>query len=540
MSHARVSSTNDSNGTLSAPLTRLKSVLISLACTGTLVTQLFGSTSVAISLPSIGRDFDVPENQLQWLVSAYALSSGRSLPPTFAFYSTYGCLLLFFGRIADLYGRKKVFTVGLSWTLLFSLGCGFANNYITLAILRAMQGLGLAAAIPSALGILAASFKEGTRARSTAFATFSAGAPLGSALGGVIGGLLIESTTTTWRSPFYLTAGIIAVILTLGLIFFENDPPIVNQERLDWLGAFLITSGLVLVVFVLGQGEIAEKQWKTPCTFISTHIIALLILGVIFIISFGLWERRLEHLALGDIPPSKPVVQPLLKMSLFRRGGGRYALMMSITFLEYTCFMSWYFWMQIFYQDFLGLSPLHSAIRLLAMPVTGMLVNVFIALVVGRIPIVWLLAVGAALTSTATILFATMQPFAIYWHYQFPALIVSVWGADFVYAVGALYVAKLSEGKEQSVTGGLFQTMTQIGAAFGVTITTVVFNRVNGSQETQKASLEAYQASWWTSASFGAFASVLSILFFRKVGIVGHKKQSKTAVASEEKSDSQS
>ncbi|KAH8831499.1 major facilitator superfamily domain-containing protein [Flagelloscypha sp. PMI_526] len=479
-----------------------RSALIALTCTGTLITQLFGSTSISVSLPSIGRDFNVPENQLQWLVSAYALSSG--------------CLLLFFGRIADLYGRKKVFVAGMGWSAVFSLGCGFAHGYLTLAILISMLGLGLAAAMPAALGILAASFHENTRSRSVAFATFSAGAPLGSALGGVIGGVLIETTKSTWKSAFYFTSGVIVIILIAGQIYFENDPVITEEQRVDWLGAFLITAGLVLIVFVLGQGELADQKWKTP------YIIALLILGVFLVIGFGFWESYLERHTEQRSPASKPPIEPLMKMSLFSRGGRRYAITMCITFLEYTCFMSWYFWMQIYYQNFLSLTPLHTAIRLLAMPATGLLINVVTALVVGRVPMVVLISLGTALTSTAAILYATMDPYGSYWRYQFPALVVSVTGADFVYGVGTLYVAKLSEGKEQSVTGGFFQTMTQMGAAFGVTITTVVFNRVNGGQDTQFASLDAYKSAWWAATGFAALACILCLVFFWSVGIVGH------------------
>ncbi|KAG1739182.1 major facilitator superfamily domain-containing protein, partial [Suillus paluster] len=96
-----------------------------------------------------------------------------------------GCLLLFFGRLADLYGRKKVFMIGTLCLVALSIGCGFAQ------ILRAFQCVGTAAVIPSALGILAHSFPS-YRARSIAFTTFAVGAPVGGSFGTVMGGVLAE------------------------------------------------------------------------------------------------------------------------------------------------------------------------------------------------------------------------------------------------------------------------------------------------------------------------------------------------------------
>ena len=123
-------------------------------------------------------------------------------------------------------------------------------------------------------------------ARSLAFASFSSGSALGSATGNIIGGTLTEFTQykilfplalcfhqpcswsrQTWRSSFYLLSGLVFTILLCGL--YSIDPDLPSQEtdkRVDWIGAFLVTTGLVLIVFVFGQGEVAPRQWATPCT----------------------------------------------------------------------------------------------------------------------------------------------------------------------------------------------------------------------------------------------------------------------------------
>jgi MFS family permease len=147
---------------------------------------------------------------------------------------------------------------------------------ITLDILRAIQGLGIAAAIPAAVGILAHSFPP-SRARSVAFATFSTGAPVGAALGMIIGGLLTQETSTGWRSNFFFIGGLCVLSALGGFLSIAPDEPLSAMRgedggpldrRVDWLGALLVTAGLVLIVFVLSEGEVADRGWSTPCTFI--------------------------------------------------------------------------------------------------------------------------------------------------------------------------------------------------------------------------------------------------------------------------------
>jgi len=133
------------------------------------------------------------------------------------------------------------------------------------------------------LGMLAHSFPP-SKARSMAFATFAAGAPVGGAVGMIIGGVLTQLTacvitarfygrlfltsscSTSWRSVFYLAAGASTAILLSGMASFDADKPSTETvKRVDWIGALFITTGLVLIVFVLGQGALATNGWKTPC-----------------------------------------------------------------------------------------------------------------------------------------------------------------------------------------------------------------------------------------------------------------------------------
>ncbi|KAJ7704979.1 major facilitator superfamily domain-containing protein [Mycena rosella] len=448
-----------------------KSVLLVLICTLAMITNLASSTSVSIFLPIIGDDFDIPANQLQWLVSAFSLSSG--------------CFLLLLGRLADLYGRKRFYIGGTLFLGALSLGSGFAQNAITLYILRGFQGLGPAAFIPACLGILAQAFPP-SRARSAAFATFSAGAPIGGAVGTQIGALLTQYTKATWRAPFFLISGVAVLCALCGLFLIDPDVPSTETDkRVDWLGAFLVTSGLVFLVFVLGQGSSAPDGWKTG------YIIALLILSVVFLVLFILWQRYLEKNQRTRRPP-------LMKLTLWSRAEGKFAVMQIIAFFEWASFISWTFWAQVYYEDYVKLPPVLAALRLLPMTITGGLCNIFVVLVVSRLDLVFLIVSGAFFTGLASLLFALIHPSAPFWAFGFPAAVVSVFGADFIFAAGTLFVAKVSAPHEQSLAGGLFQTLTQLGTAFGLAISTIAFDTVADGRGND-APLEAYTAAQWTN-----------------------------------------
>lgn len=320
-----------------------------------------------------------------------------------------GCLLLLLGRLADLYGRKLIFLLGILFMSVFSLGCGFAQNEIAVDVLRGLQGIGGAAVVPAALGILAHAFPP-SRARSVAFATFAAGAPMGGAIGTLIGGVLTQLTDPTWRSVFFLMAGIGALCFLGGLFVIDKDAPSTERDRrVDWLGAFLVTTGLVLIVFVLSDGSIAPNGWSTG------YIIALLIVGVILLVLFVFWQHYLEKIHADPEAAARAFDKwwtppPLMKLSIWTRLNGRMAVMLWIAFFEWCSFFAWILWVQVwtssfftmypakliyhlqlYYQNFLLLTPVLTMVRLLPMFVTGCICNLIVALVVGRVDVVFLI-----------------------------------------------------------------------------------------------------------------------------------------------------
>lgn len=168
-----------------------------------------------------------------------------------------------------------------------------------------------------------------------------------------------------------------AVVFVVGYFAIENDPPAPNQDkRIDWIGAFLVTSGLVLITFSLSDAS--SIGWSSPV------IISLLIIGFILVSSFIAWEYHLTH---------RTSFPPLMPLDIWARDHGRFAAMQVVGFLEWACFTNLSMYAMLYYQNYLSLSPLLTMYRFLPMPVTGLICNVIVAIVVNHISGAYLLGI---------------------------------------------------------------------------------------------------------------------------------------------------
>ncbi|KZT57349.1 MFS general substrate transporter [Calocera cornea HHB12733] len=489
------------------------SLLLMATTCFTMIIYIASIGSMFIMLPTIGRDLLIDPASLQWLVTAYALTSG--------------CFLLLFGRLADIFGRKVVFVAGSLWFIAFTIGCGFSNGAFTLIIMRALTGIGGAAMIPACIGILAHAFPP-SYARTVAFSMFQAAAPCGGVLGMVVGGIVTEYAAISWRALFFVLAGIGGLVLIGAILVFPKDHDFSEDKRVDWLGAFLITAGLVLLLFCLGEGEIAPEQWNTP------YIIALLILSGLLIVGFIAWEHYVEtHLTLP----------PLMKLDLFARGNWKFSAVLLISFLVNGAFSSWQYWATLYYQNYQFLSPIMTVVRFLPMTVVGFSVNVIFAIVAAHVSGYVLITFGCLGTGIASILFALISPDEIYWAFGFPAAFFDVLGADIIMAAGSLYVSMVALPHEQSLAGGVFNTITQIGISFATTVSTIVYDRSMKSEAQREgivldqyatnaspaALLYGYRRAQWANLAFALFATAVSAVLLRGIGMIGVKPERKGA-----------
>lgn len=143
-----------------------------------------------------------------------------------------------------------------------------------------------------------------------------------------------------------------------------------------------------------------------------------------------------------------------MRVSLFKKG--RFAVVQILTAFGWACFATHQFFVTLYYQQYMRYTPIQATIRFLPMSITGLILNFIVAVVASFAPAQLLIAIGALGTSLAPLLFAVMPTNVVYWQFEFPAMILTVLGADFIFAVGCMYGSKIASKDEQGLAGGVF------------------------------------------------------------------------------------
>jgi MFS family permease len=233
-----------------------------------------------------------------------------------------GCLILFWGRLADIYGRKTVFLAGTAAYTVASALLPFSPNQIIFYLFRAFQGVSVAAAVPASIGIISSTFPAGKR-RNYAFVFYNAASSLGAVMGNIVGGVI--GGYLSWKWIFWIAAmmggftGVAAFLLIPSSQnggahsrSFDDKRPFV-----DWIGGLLITASLLTLLIPLSNAD----GWKDACNGIQ--LASSVILGTAFI----LWQRHLEM---------DPVRQPLIRPSILN------STRFSAALVVYACFLASY------------------------------------------------------------------------------------------------------------------------------------------------------------------------------------------------------
>ncbi|CAN9214777.1 unnamed protein product [Alternaria alternata] len=463
-----------------------------------------------IILPTIGEELDIPVSRQQWIISAYNL--------------TFGCFLLLWGRLADVYGRRMIFLWGSAAFTLTSIITPFIPNEIGFDIFRGLQGLAAAAMAPTALGILASTFAPG-KTKDVAFGCFGAGAPLGGVFGNIFGGVVGEYLD--WQWVFWLF-GIIAGVSTVASYFVIPIPLALKEEQqpvmrntVDWLGGSLITIGLVMLVFALSEGNVVG--WRTP------WVPVLIVVALIVIIAFGFWQHYLE---------TKTAKRPLMKMSIFKNG--KFTAANVLMALFFSSFNNYLIFATYWFQDYQGHSVIQTTLRFLPNGITGILVATITGQILSRVPGDYILTFSTICVSISSLLFAIPIPVdTTYWAYGFPAMVLCVSGADTIFPVLTLFVAKTLPAEDASLGGALITAVGQIGRAIGLAIATAVQTAVVAREKglnVDQIGTEGHKTEPWDDAlkvgirttawfNFGmSVATTFIVIFFiRGIGIIGGK-----------------
>lgn len=470
-----------------------------LILTGATFLNTISAQSVVIILPEISKDLNIPETRQQWIVSAYALTSGA--------------FLLLCGKLADVYGRRVLFIIGCFWIVAATLGAAFSPVEVCMYVMRALHGLGAAITIPTAIGIIGYTIPPG-RVKNYSFAFYSGGAPIGQVMGNLLGGII--SNFTNWKVVFFVIAAASGIFGIAAIFVIPKEPPrdsnnpnTAQASGVDWIGAFLFTSGLLLLLIALSEG--VSESWKTP------FVIVLLILGVVFLACFAFWQHYLEKTG---------TFEPLMRVSTFRNG--RFSFAMVIVMFFSAGFTNFLVYSTYFYQDFQHLSPLQTTYRYIPLGIVGILTTLFVGYLMDRVRGNYILTFGLTSALIANLIFAVPIPSSTsYFAYGFPAMCLAAFGADTVYPCIGLFTTQSLPRKDQGLAGAMFQTVAGLGRAMFLPITSMIQasaqRRTRG--ENGKPFLEGLRAVEWFCCGCMGLSLIVAVIGLRHMGKIGLLKK---------------
>src|SRR5215210_1774342 len=322
---------------------------------------------VNVALPSIKVDLGFSQENLQWVISAYAL--------------LFGGLLLLGGRAADLLGRRRLFVAGLVIFSAASLASGLAWSDDALIIARAVQGLGAAIITPAALSMLTTTFAEG-RERNTALGVWGAVGAFGAVAGVLLGGILTDWLSWEWIFYINVPVGLAALALTPLLLTESRDAEV---KSFDVPGAALVTGGLVTLVYAITQAS--DYGWGSFAT------IGLFSAAGALLAAFVGWESRVK--------------EPLVPFSIFRLRTVSAANIAGLILGTVT--FSMFLMLTLYMQQVLGYSPMKTGVAYLAVAGTAIIWSAVAAQLVNRVGVKPVLVAGMAFLTGGLVYFTQIS-----------------------------------------------------------------------------------------------------------------------------------
>jgi EmrB/QacA subfamily drug resistance transporter len=443
------------------------------------------ATIVNIALPSAQKDLGFSDGNRQWIVTAYALA--------------FASLLLLGGRIADLFGRKTAFLVGVAGFAAVSALGGAATGFGMLVTARALQGVFGALLAPAALSLLNTTFTD-AKERARAFSVYGAVAGAGGAVGLLLGGVLTDALD--WRWTLYVNVLIAVVAFAGGLRLLTNHRDAANG-KLDMPGTVLVAAGLFSLVYGFSNAE--THDWSSALTW------GFLIAGGLLLAAFAWWQNRTAH-------PLLP-----LRILLDRNRAASFVAVLISAGGMFGVFLFLTYYLQLN----LGFSPTKTGVAFLPMvgalmvasqlgttvllPRVGPKVVVPLGFAVAAAGMAWLTGIGVGSSYASAVL---------------PQLIVIGAGLGVVMPAAMQLATGRVTAEDAGVASATVNAMQQVGGSIGTALlntlaasaaTTYLAGRDATSKLVQaKATIESYTTAFWWSAGLFAVGAVLAFLLYRR------------------------
>jgi EmrB/QacA subfamily drug resistance transporter len=434
---------------------------------------------VNVALPSIQDDLGFSQENLQWVISAYALM--------------FGGFLLLGGRAADLLGRRRLFVAGLVLFTVASLVSGLAWTDETLIVARAFQGLGAAIITPAALSMLMTTFSEG-RERNAALGVWGAVGAFGAVAGVLLGGVLTDWLSWPWIFYINVPVGLAALALTPVLLRESRDAQV---KSFDAPGAVLVTGGLLTLVFAITQAN--DYGWGSVAT------IGLFAAAGVLLAAFVAWERR--------------AAEPLMPFSIFRIRTVSAANIAGLILGTVT--FSMFLMHTLYMQQVLGFSPIETGLAYLAVAGTAIVWSGVAAALVNRVGVKPVIIAGMSFLTGGLLFFTQVSVGGSYVADLLPGFLLIGVGLGFSFVPISIAALAGIQRSEAGLASGLFNTSQQIGGALGIAAlstiaTTTTEDSVASGTAVPDALVEGFHAAFWIGALIAALGIVAAITLIRR------------------------
>ncbi|HET8991539.1 MAG TPA: MFS transporter [Candidatus Saccharimonadales bacterium] len=440
---------------------------------------------VNVALPHMQSAFHLSLSNLQWIVTAYAL--------------TFGGLLLLGGRTADLFGRRRIFLTGVSLFTIASLGTGLAQSGVMLIIFRALQGMSAAFMSPAALSIVLVTYREGHE-RNVALSVWGAVASGGAAAGVLFGGIITQYLTWRWNFFVNVPVGIFVVIASLKVLGHHKTD--VGHNNLDLPGAISVTTGLMVLVYALTKAP--SYGWLNHRTLIFFAI------SVALLVFFVINEQRAKH--------------PLMPLRIFkiRNLSGANA---SMTLLA-AAMMSVFFFTTLYIQEILGFSPVKTGLSFLIIPATIVVVATNVPRVIKKIGYKPILMVAPLVVASGLFYLSHIPVHGHYWANLAPGLILMGLGMGATFVSITIAATSGVAHHDSGLASGLLNTTQQIGGSIGLAVLTGVaasgtssfihgLHHAPSKYNIAQATVHGYHNGYLIASFFGVAASIVATIVIK-------------------------
>jgi EmrB/QacA subfamily drug resistance transporter len=432
-----------------------------------------------VALSAIQVDLGFSQENLQWVVSAYAL--------------VFGGFLLLGGRAADLLGRRRLFLAGIVVFTLASLLAGFAWSEASLIGARALQGLGAAVITPAALSILSTTFTEG-RERNIALGVWGAVGGFGAAAGLLMGGVLTDALSWSWVFFVNAPVGAAAAVLTPLLLRESRDATV---KSFDAIGAVSVTAGLSSLVYAITQA--GQDGWLAGKT------LSFFALSLMLLIGFVAWELRHS--------------EPLMRFGILRiktvSGANIAGFILNIATLS--MFLS----LTLYMQQVLHFSAMKTGVSYLAVALSAIVWSTVAAQLVTRIGVKRVLVAGMSVLALGLAYFTQISVDGSYVGDLLPGFLLIGLGLGFSFVPISIAALAGIEPAEAGLASGLINTSQQIGGALGIAaLSTIATSRTEDALAAGSLRADAlvtgFHAAFYASVAVAVIGIVAALALIRR------------------------